>query len=234
MSLTRILAAAVALGLAVPCQAQPPSPRPTSAREAVGAAAAMIVDAWRLDRLAERSPHEATLAAAAASERFDALLDAAAEMTAEPELPAVMAAEGTSIEAKLLAIAVARRRHPEPFAAIRQGYVAGQPRSWRSQAAPPPTQEHASEPFRLAWELALLAPTPPKPSPAYRQSAAKAVGAIGNSASLITLRRLAEITLEEPVSAATRVRQRMVVDTLAAMPGPEAARLRVELERSFR
>jgi hypothetical protein len=216
-------ATAVAAVLAAGLLGQP-APRPAPAGEVVRQAAEMTFGVWQVRQMADRSPHDANLAAAAAAARFDSLLASAAALASEQEAAAALAAEGESIEGKLFAIAVERARHPERFEEIRRTYVDAQPRPWQTQAAPAPAPAHATEAFRLAWELWLLAPSPPGAAPGYDETAAKAVAAIGNPASLVTLRHLARVAAAAPADNAAVAAQRLVIRTLAAMPGEPSAR----------
>jgi hypothetical protein len=119
----------------------------------------------------------------AARDFEEGLAHAAEQMTSE-ERELALANEAASIEGKLAAIAVDRRRHPEIYDEIMRSYVDPdwgpiQPRVMQTPVLRP---EHVSEAYRLAWEFSLL-----MPASQAKHRAAEALGAIGNPASAITL-----------------------------------------------
>jgi hypothetical protein len=218
----RIAIAVCALLSAGACVAQ--EPRVATAAQAAKTADTITYDAFRI-AASKMEPRAQRRALGEAAQRFASALDAAARNATPQEANAAAAAEGESIEAKLLAIATDRQRHPERYREIRDIYMKDQPREWVSQSAPPPALEHSTEAYRLAWEMYLLTPQPADASPGYLESAAEAVGLIANPASVVTLRHLIDISTQPnvEVTPAAAARQRLALRTLIRIPTPRAA-----------
>lgn len=97
-----------------------------------------------------------------ASAKFDRALDVLADCVDEATARRLTAAEATSMNAKLLAIARDRRRHPKRYQELWQTYDLMAPGvdnlHLRLPRSPPLAEKHATEEYRLAWEYRLLDP----------------------------------------------------------------------------
>jgi hypothetical protein len=169
-----------------------------------------------------QDPRDAEERLAQASREVDTALAAAAEQMTPSELAAALERETSSIEAKLAAIAADRAHRPHAYDEIHRTYVT---RSRPLASSPPLDAKHATETYRLPWELLILTPGPRDASPGYEVRAAQALGAIGNPASAVTLLHAFDVNTDEKVPLTERVQaaQRLALDALAQMPSRPAA-----------
>lgn len=138
------------------------------------------------------------------------------------ERKSVESDEGKSIENKVAAIALDRKKNPGVYEEIQRVY-GGVPT--RESGLPPgPFATHMTPEYRLAWEYYLLAPST-MPAPAYWLRAAEAVGEIGDPRSCITLVHAIRAGLSTAGSRASlnECRNcRMVIHALALMANEQA------------
>lgn len=186
------------------------------ARADTQGAARRAASLTRFPRPTVDSPPEKSAKAAVA---FSRAMDEGLEKT---KSGAMVESETSSIEAKLVAIALYRSQHRDLFDEITSRYVATAPTGSRSGNSPSIVARDASEPYRLIWEYYLLTPLPAGAAPGYRQRAYEALAELGNGRSAFVLGHLLVTELESSSDPGACSKCPMPIITLVRIGKPEA------------
>jgi hypothetical protein len=179
---------------------------------------ATLVTRPRLEARPEGVAAPARLEQAAAE--LDAALSLVAAHVTTVEAAVALANEAESIEAKLKAIAVDRKQRPQNYDELFRTYVAHSPAPLAA------TRKHLTEPFRLAWELVILAPNGGGSGADEARRAARALATIGNPASSVTLLHVFRLSSDTklPVTESLDAVQRHLLDAFVELPNRQVAK----------